>query len=63
MVWNRGACNRIWPVCNSAAGPGIYLSDQLGVSNAHGVFENWVEFAKDNYMGITERNELEWLTS
>ena len=54
---------KIWPVCNSAAGLGIYLSDQLGVSNAHGVFENWVEFAKDNYMGITERNELEWITA
>ncbi len=54
---------KIWPLCNSAAGLGIYLSDQLGITNAHGAFENWVEFAKDNYMGINGNNELEWMTS
>ncbi len=54
---------KIWPVCNCAAGLGIYLSDQLGVTGAHGVFENWIEFARDNYMGINDRNELEWATS
>ena len=53
---------KIWPLCNSAAGLGIYLSDQLGLTNAHGVFENWVEFARDNYMGINVDNELEWST-
>lgn len=53
---------KIWPLCNSAAGLGIYLSDQLGMSNAHGAFENWIEFAKDNYMGMNDRNELEWST-
>ena len=53
---------KIWPICNSATGLGIYLSDQLGVTNAHGVFENWIEFAKDNYMGINAQNEVEWLT-
>jgi len=54
---------KIWPLCNSAAGLGMYLSDQLGVTNAHGVFEDWVEFAKDNYMGFNNRNELEWSTT
>ena len=54
---------KIWPFCNSAAGLGMYLSDQLGVTQSHGVFENWIEFAKDNYMGINDRNELEWVTS
>ena len=53
---------KVWPICNSAAGLGIYLSDQLGVTNAHGAFENWIEFAKDNYMGINDRNEVEWTT-
>lgn len=53
---------KIWPFCNSAAGLGIYLSDQLGVTNAHGAFENWIEFMKDNYMGINNRNEIEWMT-
>ncbi len=53
---------KIWPFCNSAAGLGIYLSDQLGVTNAHGAFENWVEFMKDNYMSINDQNEIEWST-
>ncbi len=53
---------KIWPLCNSAAGLGIFLSDQLGVTNAHGVFEDWVEFMKDNYMSINDQNELEWAT-
>ena len=53
---------KIWPICNSAAGLGIYLSDQLGVTNAHGAFENWIEFMKDNYMSINERNEIDWMT-
>ncbi len=53
---------KIWPFCNSAAGLGIYLSDQLGVTNAHGAFENWVEFMKDNYMSVNDQNEIEWMT-
>lgn len=53
---------KIWPFCNSNAGLGIYLSDQLGVTNAHGAFENWIEFMKDNYMGINSQNEIEWMT-
>lgn len=53
---------KIWPFCNSAAGLGIYLSDQLGVTNAHGAFENWIEFMKDNYMHINEQNQIEWMT-
>jgi len=53
---------KVWPICNSAAGLGMYLSDQLGMSNSHGVFENWVEFTKDNYMGINAQNQIEWMT-
>lgn len=53
---------KIWPFCNSAAGLGIYLSDQLGVTNAHGAFENWIEFMKDNYMSINDQNEIERMT-
>lgn len=53
---------KIWPFCNSAAGLGMYLSDQLGVTNSHGVFENWVEFMKGNYMGINPQNQIEWMT-
>lgn len=53
---------KVWPICNSAAGLGMYLSDQLGMTNSHGVFENWVEFTRDNYMGINAQNQIEWMT-
>ena len=53
---------KVWPFCNSAAGLGIYLSDQLGITNAHGAFENWVEFMKDNYLAINNQNQIEWST-
>lgn len=53
---------KIWPFCNSAAGLGMYLSDQLGVSNSHGVFEDWIEFMRHNYMSINSQNQIEWMT-
>ncbi len=53
---------KIWPFCNSAAGLGLYLSDRIGGQASHGVFENWVEFCRDNYMGINDRNQIEWMT-
>ena len=53
---------KIWPYCNAAAGLGMYLSDQLGVTNSYGVFENWVEFMRDNYMGINDQKQIEWMT-
>ena len=53
---------KIWPFCNAAAGLGMYLSDQLGVTNSYGVFENWVEFMRDNYMGINDQQQIEWMT-
>jgi hypothetical protein len=40
----------------------MYLSDQLGVSNSHGAFENWIEFMRENYMGINAQNQIEWTT-
>ena len=53
---------KIWPLCNSAAGLGMYLSDQLGMTNAHGAFENWVEFMRDNYMAVNDSGQIEWMT-
>lgn len=53
---------KIWPYCNAAAGLGIHLSDQLGVTNAHGAFENWIEFMRDNYMAINDQKQIEWMT-
>ncbi len=53
---------KIWPFCNSAAGLGMYLSDQLGLTNAHGRFQNWIEFMQANYMSINGQNQIEWMT-
>lgn len=53
---------KIWPFCNAAAGLGMFLSDRLGASRAHGAFENWVEFMKDNYMSVDARGAIEWMT-
>jgi len=53
---------KVWPICNAAAGLGMYLSDQLGVSNSHGAFENWIEFMRDNYMSVNGQNQIEWMT-
>ncbi len=54
---------KIWVGCNSVTGLGMYLSDQLSGKGSHGIFENWVEYAKDNYMGVSDQGVLEWVTN
>ena len=52
-------------ICLSAIPPppASIFRTGCGGSPAHGVFENWVEFCRDNYMGINDRNEIEWMTT
>ena len=49
---------KIWPLCNSAAGLGIYLSDQLGMTNAHGAFENWIESVSYTHLTLPTNREV-----
>ncbi len=54
---------KIWPYCLSAAGLGLYLYDSLHGTRAHRIYENWLEYCKDHYMGMTADGKLEWFTS
>ena len=53
---------KIWFTCNSAAGLGLHLYDKLFGRNTHRPVEGWLEYAKDNYMGIGNDGRLEWIT-
>ncbi|MCH7933641.1 MAG: twin-arginine translocation signal domain-containing protein [Gemmatimonadetes bacterium] len=54
---------KIWPFCNSAAGLGVYLYDRIHGTQRHLAVQNWLEYLKDNYMGVSDAGELEWFTS
>ena len=54
---------KVWPFCNSAAGLGVYLYDKLHGTDRHLAVQNWLEYVKDNYMGVSDAGELEWFTS
>ena len=54
---------KIWPACNSAAGLGVYLYDRIHGTQRHLAVQNWLEYLKDNYMGVSSAGDLEWFTS
>ena len=54
---------KIWFGCNSAAGLGIYFYDKIFGRQTHRPFQNFLEYAKDNYMGVSRDGKLEWITS
>ena len=49
---------KIWPFCLSAAGLGLRLFDQTTGSAFHGVFDEWVEFAKKHYLKVDRRGRI-----
>jgi hypothetical protein len=49
---------KIWPVCVSSAGLGLKLYDQVAGSEFHGVYDEWVEFAKRHYLRLDGRGGL-----
>jgi hypothetical protein len=53
---------KIWPYCLSAAGLGLLLFDGTTGKNTHDVFDSWQEYARDNYMSVNDKGELEWFT-
>jgi hypothetical protein len=63
-VWHGPHCEntKVWPMCLSAAGLGLQLSDQtLGTAN-HWVFDRWTEdFLKQRCIGYDARGRLEWV--
>ena len=53
---------KIWFVCNMAGGLGLHLYDKVFGRQAHRPFEDFLEYARDNYVGVSD-GKLEWITS
>ncbi len=49
---------KIWPYCLSAAGLGLQMYDQTAGSSFHGVFDDWVGYAKKHYLRKDRRGRL-----
>ena len=54
---------KIWYFCNSAAGLGLYLYDRIYGRQTHRAVQNFLEYARENYMGVSKDGKLEWITS
>ncbi len=54
---------KIWFFCNSAAALGMYLYDKLYGKETHRAAENFLEYARKNYVGVGADGKLEWVTS
>lgn len=54
---------KIWFPCNAAAGLGMYLYDRIHGRSTHRPVEGWLEYARDNFLGIGGDGRLEWITS
>ncbi len=53
---------KIWFPCNSAAGLGMYLYDRLYGRDTHRPVQGWLEYARDNFIGMSRDGRLEWVT-
>jgi hypothetical protein len=54
---------KIWFPCNAAAGLGMYLYDRIHGRATHRPVEGWLEYARENFLGIGSDGRLEWVTS
>ncbi|MGH9385437.1 MAG: twin-arginine translocation signal domain-containing protein [Vicinamibacterales bacterium] len=54
---------KIWFFCNSAAGLGLSLYDKVFAKQTHRAVENFLEYAKKNYIGVSKDGKLDWITS
>jgi hypothetical protein len=63
-VWHGPHCEntKVWPLCLSAAGLGLQLSDRTLGSAGHWVVDRWIEdFLKKTCMGFDRRGNLKWV--
>ncbi len=51
---------KIWPACVSAAGLGLKLHDAVYGSSLNGAYDGWVDFAREHYIGLDRRGDLDW---
>jgi hypothetical protein len=54
---------KIWFYCNMAAALGMYLYDRVYGKSTHRSAENFLEYARKNYVGVSNDGRLEWVTS
>jgi hypothetical protein len=50
---------KIWPFCLSAAGLGLQMYDQTAGAEFHGVFDEWVAYARKHFLRTDRRGRLE----
>ena len=54
---------KIWFYCNMAAALGMYLYDNVYDKETHRAAENFLEYARENYVGVSADGKLEWVTN
>lgn len=54
---------KIWFYCNSAAGLGMYLYDKVYGKQTHLPVQNFLEYSRKNYVGVSSDGKLEWVTN
>src|SRR5262249_3439514 len=54
---------KIWFYCNSAACLGMYLYDRVYNKTTHRAAENFLEYARQNYVGVGSDGKLQWVTN
>ncbi|HYA17595.1 MAG TPA: hypothetical protein VEF06_09025 [Bryobacteraceae bacterium] len=54
---------KIWFYCNSAAALGMYLYDKVYGRQTHLPTQNFLDYARQNYMGVSKDGKLEWVTN
>ena len=53
---------KIWFPCNSAAGLGLHLYDRVYGRDTHRPVQGWLEYARENFVGVGNDGRLEWVT-
>ncbi|MBI3492684.1 MAG: hypothetical protein HY047_13040 [Acidobacteria bacterium] len=54
---------KIWFYCNSAAALGMYLYDKVYGKHTHLAADNFLEYARKNYVSVGDDGKLQWVTS
>jgi hypothetical protein len=53
---------KIWFYCNTAAALGMYLYDRVYGKETHRSAQNFLEYARQNYVGVSGDGKLQWVT-
>jgi Linalool dehydratase/isomerase len=54
---------KIWVFCNTAGGLGMHLYDKVFGRNTHRAFENFIGYARENYINVGADGRLQSITS